>query len=159
MTLRLALMLGDGITAALVFLAISFARFGNDAWMEFWSRTGIDIRLAAIVFGIGWVVTLWYHGLYRLRVRWQLRTEAKDIARSTVLYAAITLASLFVIHRDDVSRLFLLAIFIAQPIVTFLERSILRVAFSYLRERGFTTPASCSWWGPVVWRRTSPISV
>ncbi len=139
MTLRLALMLGDGITAAVVFLAISFARFGNDAWMAFWTRTGIDIRIAAIVFGFGWVVTLWYHGLYRLRVRWQLRTEAKDIARSTVLYAAITLASLFVIHRDDVSRLFLLAIFIAQPIVTFVERSILRVAFSYLRERGYNT--------------------
>jgi exopolysaccharide biosynthesis polyprenyl glycosylphosphotransferase len=139
MTLRLALMLGDGITAAFVFLAISFVRFGDDAFMAFWSRTGIDIRLAALIFGVGWVVTLWYHGLYRLRVRWQLRTEAKDIARSTILYAAITLASLFVIHRDNVSRLFLLAIFVVQPIVTFAERSILRVAFSYLRERGYNT--------------------
>ena len=139
MTLRLALMLGDGVSAALVFLALSYIRFGSEAWMEFWTRTGIDIRLAAIIFGIGWVVTLWYHGLYRLRVRWQLRTEAKDIARSTILYAAVTLASLFVIHRDDVSRLFLLAIFTVQPIVTFVERSILRFAFSYLRERGYNT--------------------
>jgi exopolysaccharide biosynthesis polyprenyl glycosylphosphotransferase len=139
MTLRLALMLGDGVSAALVFLALSYIRFGSEAWMEFWTRTGIDIRLAAIIFGIGWVATLWYHGLYRLRVRWQLRTEAKDIARSTILYAAVTLASLFVIHRDDVSRLFLLAIFTVQPIVTFVERSILRFAFSYLRERGYNT--------------------
>jgi exopolysaccharide biosynthesis polyprenyl glycosylphosphotransferase len=139
MTLRLALMLGDGVTAAFVFLILSFVRFGDGAWMAFWTRTGIDIRVAAILFGIGWVVTLWYHGLYRLRVRWQLRTEAKDIARSTVLYAAVTLASLFVIHRDNVSRLFLLAIFVVQPIVTFAERGILRVAFSYLRERGYNT--------------------
>ena len=139
MTLRLALMLGDGISAAFVFLVLSYIRFGTEAWMEFWTRTGIDIRLAAIIFGIGWAVTLWYHGLYRLRVRWQLRTEAKDIARSTILYAAVTLAALFVIHRDDVSRLFLLAIFTVQPIVTFLERSILRFAFSYLRERGYNT--------------------
>jgi exopolysaccharide biosynthesis polyprenyl glycosylphosphotransferase len=139
MTLRLALMLGDGITAAFVFLVLSYIRFGSEAWMAFWTRTGIDLRLAAIIFGIGWVLALWYHGLYRLRVRWQLRTEAKDIARSTLLYAAVTLASLFVIHRDDVSRLFLLAIFIVQPIVTFAERSILRVAFSYLRERGYNT--------------------
>lgn len=139
MTLRLALMLGDGITAAFVFLILSYIRFGDGAWMAFWTRTGIDIRLAAIIFGFGWVLALWYQGLYRLRVRWQLRTEAKDIARSTLLYAAITLASLFVIHRDNVSRLFLLAIFIVQPIVTFAARSILRFAFSYLRERGYNT--------------------
>ena len=137
MTLRLALMGGDGVTAASVFLLISYVRFGDEAGMAFWTRTGIDIRLAAILFGIGWVVALWYHGLYRLRVRWQLRTEAKDIARSTVLFAAITLASLFVIHRDNVSRLFLLAIFIAQPLVTLAERSILRIAFSNLRQRGY----------------------
>jgi len=139
MTLRLALMLGDGVSAALVFMIISFIRFGVEAGEAFLTRTGIDIRLAAILFGIGWVIALWYHGLYRLRVRLQLRTEAKDIVRSTLLYAAITLAALFVIHRDDVSRLFLLAIFIVQPIVTFAERSILRVAFSYLRERGYNT--------------------
>jgi exopolysaccharide biosynthesis polyprenyl glycosylphosphotransferase len=139
MTLRLALMLGDGITAAFVFLILSYIRFGDGAWMAFWTRTGIDIRLAAIIFGFGWVLALWYQGLYRLRVRWQLRTEAKDIARSTLLYAAITLASLFVIHRDNVSRLFLLAIFIVQPIVTVAARSILRFAFSYLRERGYNT--------------------
>ena len=136
MTLRLALMLGDGVSAAAVFLIISFIRFGDVAWLAF-SRRGIDLRLAAILFGIGWVVTLWYHGLYRLRVRLQLRTEAKDIARSTVIFAAITLASLFVIHRDDVSRLFLLAIFVVQPLVTFVERSFLRVAFSRLRRRGY----------------------
>ena len=76
MTLRLALMVGDGIAAALVFLLISVVRFGDGAWIEFWRRTGIDIRAAALLFGIGWVLALWYHGLYRLRVRWQLRTEA-----------------------------------------------------------------------------------
>ena len=139
MTLRLALVLGDGVTAALVFLVISFVRFGDGAWIAFWTRSGIDLRLAAIVFGIGWVAALWYHGLYRLRVRWRLRTEAKDIARSTILVAAVTLASLFVIHRDNVSRLFLLAIFVVQPIVTFAERSILRITFSQLRRRGYNT--------------------
>ena len=137
MTLRLALMVGDGIAAALVFLLISVVRFGDGAWIEFWRRTGIDIRAAALLFGIGWVLALWYHGLYRLRVRWQLRTEAKDIARSTILVAAITLAILFISHQDDVSRLFLLALFIVQPLVTFTERWVLRFAFRYLRSRGF----------------------
>ena len=137
MPLRVALMLGDGVTAAAVFLLISFVRFGDGAWMTFWSRTGIDIRVAAILFGVGWVLALWYHGLYRLRVRWQLRTEAKDIVRSTIAVSAITLALLFITHQDDVSRLFLLALFIVQPLVTFAERWVLRLAFSELRKRGF----------------------
>jgi exopolysaccharide biosynthesis polyprenyl glycosylphosphotransferase len=95
--------------------------------------------VAAILFGIGWVLALWYHGLYRLRVRWQLRTEAKDIVRSTIAVAAITLALLFITHQDDVSRLFLLALFIVQPLVTFAERWVLRFAFSELRKRGYNT--------------------
>ena len=139
MPLRLALMLGDGVTAASVFLLISLVRFGDGAWIEFWTRTGIDIRLAAILFGIGWVVALWYQRLYRLRVRWHLRTEAKDIARSTILVAAVTLAMLFAFHQDDVSRLFLLALFIVQPLVTFALRGTLRIAFGYMRRRGYNT--------------------
>jgi exopolysaccharide biosynthesis polyprenyl glycosylphosphotransferase len=139
MPLRVALMVGDGVTAAAVFLLISFVRFGDGAWMTFWSRTGIDIRVAAILFGVGWVLALWYHGLYRLRVRWQLRTEAKDIARSTLAVAAVTLALLFITHQDDVSRLFLLALFIVQPLVTFAERGVLRFTFSELRKRGYNT--------------------
>jgi exopolysaccharide biosynthesis polyprenyl glycosylphosphotransferase len=139
MPLRVALMVGVGLTAAAVFLLISFVRFGDGAWMTFWSRTGIDIRVAAILFGVGWVLALWYHGLYRLRVRWQLRTEAKDIVRSTIAVAAITLALLFITHQDDVSRLFLLALFIVQPLVTFAERWALRFAFSEARKRGYNT--------------------
>jgi len=139
MTLRLALMLGDGLTAAALFLVVSFVRFGDGAWIEFWRGTGIDIRVAALVFGVGWVVALWYTGLYRLRVRWQLRTEAEDIARSTILVAAITLALLFLFHQDNVSRLFLLVLFIAQPLLTFAERGVLRLTFSYLRRRGYNT--------------------
>jgi len=136
MTLRFALMIGDGITAALVFLLISFVRFGNTGWTGIWSRIGIDIRLAAIAFGIGWVGVLWYHGLYRLRARWRLRTEARDILRSTLLMAALTLSILFVLKQQDVSRIFLLTLFTAEPLVTFAGRSLLRFGFSELRRRG-----------------------
>jgi len=132
-------MIGDGVTAALLFLVVSFVRFGDGAWETLWTRIGIDIRLAAVAFGMAWVAALWYHGLYRLRVRWQLRSEVKDVARSTVLVAALTLALLFASHQDDVSRLFLLVLFIAQPLVTIAERSLLRFAFSHLRARGYNT--------------------
>jgi exopolysaccharide biosynthesis polyprenyl glycosylphosphotransferase len=136
MALRLALMLGDGITAAAVFLLISFVRFGNSGWTGIWSRLGIDIRMAAIGFGILWVVVLWYHGLYRLRARWRLRTEAMDIVRATLVVAAVTLSILFVFKQEDVSRLFLLSLFTAEPLVLLAGRGILRFAFSELRRRG-----------------------
>jgi exopolysaccharide biosynthesis polyprenyl glycosylphosphotransferase len=136
MALRLALMLGDGIIAAVVFLLVSFARFGNSGWTGIWTRLGIDIRLAALGFGIMWVVVVWYQGLYRLRARWRLRTEAMDIARATVMVAALTLSILFVFKQQDVSRIFLLSLFIAEPIVTLAGRGILRFTFSELRRRG-----------------------
>ena len=99
MALRLALMLGDGFTAALIFLLVSFVRFGNSGWTGIWTRLGLDIRLAAIGFGVTWVVVLWYQGLYRLRARWRLRTEAVDIVRATILVAGLTLSILFLFKR------------------------------------------------------------
>jgi exopolysaccharide biosynthesis polyprenyl glycosylphosphotransferase len=136
MALRVALMLGDGVTAAMVLLLVSFVRFGNSGWTGIWTRIGIDIRWAAVAFGVSWVVVLWYHGLYRLRARWQLRTEAKDIARSTILLAALSLAILFTFKQQDVSRLFLLTLFTVQPLVTLGSRGLLRLAFGELRRRG-----------------------
>ncbi len=136
MTLRLTLMVGDGVTAVLVFLLVSFIRFGNSGWTGIWTRIGIDIRMAAIAFGIGWVVSMWFFGLYRLRARWQLRTEAKDIARSTVLVATVSLSLLFIFKQQDVSRLFLLTLFTVQPVVTLAGRGLLRLAFSEVRRRG-----------------------
>jgi exopolysaccharide biosynthesis polyprenyl glycosylphosphotransferase len=136
MTLRIALMVGDGVTAVAVFLLVSIIRFGNTGWTGIWQRIGIDIRMAAIAFGIGWVVALWFFGLYRLRARWQLRTEAKDIGRATVLVAAVSLSLLFLFKQQDVSRLFLLTLFTAQPIVTLTGRGLLRLTFSEVRRRG-----------------------
>lgn len=139
MALRVALMVGDGVTAALVFLLMSLVRFGKGPFARIWSDLGIDIRLAALAFGVVWVAVLWYHGLYRLRARWRLRTEAQDIFRSTILVAALTLSALFVFKQQNVSRLFLLWLFIAQPTVTLASRGFLRLAFSELRRRGHNT--------------------
>lgn len=136
MTLRIALMVGDGVTAVLVFLLVSFIRSGNSGWTGIWTRIGIDIRMPAVAFGIGWVVALWFFGLYRLRARWRLRTEAQDIARATLLVAALSLAVLFIFKQQDVSRLFLLTLFTVQPLVTLAGRALLRLVFSEVRRRG-----------------------
>ena len=107
MALRLGLMAVDGATATVVFLLVSIARFGDGEWMEIWNRLGIEIRLAAVLFGLAWVAALWFVGLYRLRTRWRFRSEAVDILRATILVAALTLSALFIFKQEDVSRLFL----------------------------------------------------
>ena len=139
MALRLALMLGDGIIAVLVFLFVSLVRFGDGEAGEFWRRLGIDIRVAAILFGVAWVSALWSTGLYQLRIRWRLLTEARDIARTTLLVLLLTLATLFVLNQANVSRLFLVLLFLVQPVVTLAGRAIIRQGFGILRGRGYNT--------------------
>lgn len=136
MALRVALMLGDGLSAVLVFLAVSFLRFRDGDPTALWRELGIDIRLAAVLFAITWVVTLWSMGLYRLSVRWRLWTEARDIARTTLLVLALTLSTLFIFKQVDVSRLFLAFLFVAQPAVTLGGRVLLRYGFEAIRRHG-----------------------
>src|SRR5688500_2418468 len=136
MALRVALMLGDGLSAVLVFLAVSFLRFRDGDPTALWREVGIDIRLAALLFALTWVVTLWSMGLYRLSVRWRLWTEARDIARATLVVLALTLSTLFLFKQEDVSRLFLAFLFITQPAVTLGGRALLRAVFETMRRRG-----------------------
>ena len=134
MSLRLALMVGDGVAAAIVFLLLSRIPFRG--WSGMWARLGIDIRVAALGFAILWVAVLWYHGLYRLRARWRLRSEAIDIGRTTLLVGLLTLSLLFLLKQEQVSRFFLIALFTAQPLVTLTGRGLLRFAFGEVRRRG-----------------------
>ena len=136
MALRFGLMLVDGLIAVLVFLAVSVLRFQDGDVAELWRAIGIDIRLAALIFASTWVLVLWMSGLYRLTVRWRLFTEVRDIARATVLVGALTLSFLFLLKQVDVSRLFLLLLFLAQPAVTLLGRMVLRRVFEGARRAG-----------------------
>ena len=136
MALRFGLMLVDGVISVLVFLAVSVLRFRDGDVAELWSAIGIDLRVAALVFATTWVAVLWMSGLYRLTVRWRLFTEVRDIARATVLVAALTLSFLFLVKQVDVSRLFLLFLFLAQPAVTLLGRMLLRTVFERARATG-----------------------
>ena len=136
MALRVALMLGDGATAVVVFLAASFLRFRDGDPTALWRAVGIDLRVAAIVFALTWITVLWFSGLYRLSVRWRFWTEARDIIRATLVVLALTLSTLFLIKQEDVSRLFLAFLFISQPTVTLAGRALLRAVFEEVRRRG-----------------------
>jgi len=136
MALRFGLMLLDGLISVLVFLGVSVLRFRDGDVAELWSAIGIDIRVAAVVFAVTWVIVLWMSGLYRLTVRWRLFTEVRDISRATVLVAALTLSFLFLVKQVDVSRLFLVLLFVAQPTVTLVGRLVLRTIFERARSSG-----------------------
>jgi len=136
MALRVALMLGDGATAVVVFLAASVLRFGDGDPTALWRSIGIDTRLAALLFAGTWITVLWFSGLYRLSVRWRLWTEARDIARATLFVLALTLSTLFLFKQEDVSRLFLAFLFVSQPVITLGGRALLRAGFETIRSRG-----------------------
>lgn len=137
MTLQLVLMLGDAVAAGFVFLAVSRVRFDADPNAH-WS-VGLDIGTAAVLFAVMWVTVLWAVGLYRLRVRWSLLSDARDLAKGTLIALAVTLSMLFLTHQDAVSRVFLAALFVTQPAVTLAGRGLLRFWFDILRRRGLDT--------------------
>ena len=138
MALRVALMAVDAVSAIVVFLLVSFIRFGDGAAASVWAaHAGVDVRLFAGLFALTWVGALWYMGLYALRARWRLLSEARDIAKATLVVLAITLSALFLLKLEDVSRLFLLMLFITQPLVTLTGRAILRAWFAAIRRRGY----------------------
>ena len=134
MTLRLLLILGDAVAASLVFLLVSVVRFEAGPGAE-WS-VGIGVRPAALVFAVTWVVVSWLMGLYRLRVRWSVLAEGRDVLRTTAVFVAISLSLLFLTHQDNVSRVFLALLFVVQPIGALAIRGVMRAWFERLRRRG-----------------------
>ena len=136
MTLRVGLMLLDGVIAVGVFLAVAAIRFADGGLKTLLEALRLDLLPAALLFAVIWVTALWLSGLYRLNVRWRIWTEVRDIARATLGVIAFILSTLFLVKGTDVSRLFLLFLFIAQPAVTLAGRLVLRQIFERNRSRG-----------------------
>ncbi|MEX2183226.1 MAG: sugar transferase [Chloroflexota bacterium] len=133
--LRMGLAAADSLAAIGLFIVLSIVRFG-DGWQMVWRNAGVDPYLIAAAFAVAWVTLLTGLGLYRLRARWQLRTEILDVARAGILVGLVTFSALFVLKLPDVSRLFLLTLFTAQVVVTVLSRITIRSLLRTLRDRG-----------------------
>jgi exopolysaccharide biosynthesis polyprenyl glycosylphosphotransferase len=132
-----ALAMADAFSAAALFVVLSMIRFGADSWLEQWSTAGIDGRVAALVYGISWTAALAARGLYRLRARWSIRRELIDIATAALLVAVAMFTLLFWFKLPNVSRLFLVFLFVAQVGLTLASRVAIRLAFARGRARGF----------------------
>ncbi len=133
--LRMTLMAVDGVTAAIIFLAVSAFRFGP-SWRASWGTTGIDPFPLLIAWAVTWTLTLWMLGLYRMRARWSWKREWVDILRAILLIAVATLAFLYLAKLPDVSRVFLGELFVAQAVVAVLSRALVRSVYRSVRTRG-----------------------
>jgi exopolysaccharide biosynthesis polyprenyl glycosylphosphotransferase len=128
-------MLTDGFLAAVVLVALSILRFG-DNWAIWWRMIVRDPVAFLVIYAVGWVAALALNGLYRPRARWSVRSEAADLLRATALMAVATFAVLFWFKLPDVSRLFLLILFPTQFLVALVTRALMRLAFREMRTRG-----------------------
>ena len=136
MALRIGLMLLDGLIAAAVFIGVAALRYRDGDANALWRSIEVTPPQAALLFAMLWVLALWTVGLYKLNARWNVWTEVRDIARATLLVIALTLSTLFVFKQNDVSRLYLIILFIAEPTVTLIGRLGFRAVFEAARQRG-----------------------
>ena len=134
--LRLALLAVDALSAFALFVIISMVQFGA-AWMEAWRSAGFDPFAIGLFYASVWVGALWLHDLYRLRARWSIRSEFRDVVRADLLIAVATFSALFLFKLPDVSRRFLITLFILQVVVTMASRVTLRLGLGALRDRGY----------------------
>src|SRR5436190_7670532 len=135
---RALLMVADGVLAIAVLVALSIIRFGP-SWFAVWRPLLAQPAVVAIGYAVVWVGVLWLQGLYRPRARWSIRSEALAIARAIVIFGLVVGTVLFAFKLPDVSRLFLILLFPAQWAITLATRVALRVAFEWLRARGYNT--------------------
>ncbi len=138
MALRLGLLAVDALSAFVLFIVLSIALFGAD-WVARWQAAGFDPVVIAGVYAAAWVGVLWLNDLYRLRSRWSIRSEIRDVLRADLLLAVASFSALFLFKLPDVSRRFLLFLFVIQGIVTLASRVSIRLTLRALRDRGYNT--------------------
>ena len=133
--LRASLMAADFLVAAVLFVVVSMARYGP-TWQEEWHRLGVNPWLAALAYGGGWTLLLSLQGLYRVRARYALRSEASALVRAGAVLGIAMVIFLFLQHVSNASRLLIAVLVVATIVLTILERAALRSALASMRSRG-----------------------
>src|SRR4029079_10153483 len=133
--LRVGLVAIDAMTALVLFVGISLIRFGPN-WVEVWVRAGVDPFGLAALWALGWVSVRWLMGVDAVRGRWSVRGEGRDVLQAATLLAVAMFSALFVFKLPDVSRLFLLILFVTQATVTLLLAIRTRVSLARIRDEG-----------------------
>jgi len=137
--LRFLFALVDAAGALVALGVIGAIRFSDGSVLESLQKAIPSWELAVGGFVLLWPVSLWIHGLYRVRARLTVRREVIDIARSVVLFAAVILSLLFLLKLPDVSRGLLIPLFPTMGALSFGARFALRRTLARLRRRGRNT--------------------
>jgi exopolysaccharide biosynthesis polyprenyl glycosylphosphotransferase len=135
---RVALLFADGSVATILFLALSMMRLGPE-WMTAWGVAGAAWWVWAAGYGVLWIIAEWSQELDQLRSRWTFRGEATDIVRAALVLAVATFSILFLVQAPDVSRLFLVTLFVVQVLVSIAHRRVLRAALILARNHNVGT--------------------
>jgi len=133
--LRVVLMLADLTATIVLAIVLSALLYAGDTTGT-WDRAVPNPMLVLFLYALTWVVLLWFRGLYRLRARWSIRSEADAVLWATAIMAVATISVLFIVKWPDVSRLFLIYLFVAQAIAAITFRALIRVFLSAARRRG-----------------------
>src|SRR5262245_4020620 len=115
--IRLLMMVGDAFVAIVVLTALSAVRVGADGgWPGIWTvlpSPAVFVTLYALL----WVALLWTQGLYTSRAHWSVVTEIGGVIKATILMELMTLAALFLLQANDVSRPVILAAIPVQAVI------------------------------------------
>jgi exopolysaccharide biosynthesis polyprenyl glycosylphosphotransferase len=136
--LRASLMAADFLGAAVLFVALSIARYGP-GWYDSWDHLGIDALVAAVAYGIAWTALVGVQGMYRVRARFALRTEAAALIRAGAALGVAMVFYLYAARVSDASRLLIGSLIVATVLMGFGSRAVLRSTLASLRTRGVMT--------------------
>ena len=137
--LRFLFALVDAAGALVALAFVGAIRFADGSVLESLQKAIPSWELAVAGFVVLWPVSLWIHGLYRVRARLTIRRELVDIARSVILFAAVILSLLFLLKLGDVSRGLLIPLFPTMGAFSFVARLALRGLLARMRLRGRNT--------------------
>jgi exopolysaccharide biosynthesis polyprenyl glycosylphosphotransferase len=137
--LRLALTAADVASSILLFALISAIVLGPN-WRADWVKsTQTDGLIPALAYALGWVGASWLVGLYRLRAHWTILADLRAILRLGAIVASATIITIFALNLDEVSRPLIVSLIVAQMVVTFVSRVVIREVFGWFRVRGYNT--------------------
>jgi exopolysaccharide biosynthesis polyprenyl glycosylphosphotransferase len=135
-SIRLLMMVGDALVAMFVLALLSEIRVSIDpTWPGIWGVVPAPVLFVSL-YSLVWVGVLGSQGMYQSRVHWNVEREVVGVIRAAVLFGLITLAALFLLQVDAVSRPVLLAVVPVQAVVTLVTRSLMRGVMRVLRRRG-----------------------
>jgi len=131
--LRAALFLADTATLAGALVLAALLRFGS-AWQQDLSRALPSFQVVAPLYLVCVLLSFRAAGLYRISDAWTFRSEVRDLFRAAGLVAFATIAGLYAVRQQDVSRLFIVAFFGLSSVGLVGSRLLVRQWFRRLRE-------------------------